>query len=114
MSAGIAPALNWMEAELKAKYNSKSQRLRRTGEHDINVLSHIARLTKAGYGVESHPPHANFVIEHWVDKSVNIVNTPCTDAHDGKNDGEDEEELDPAEAKTDSAPAADLHRGQNR
>lgn len=41
-----------MDRGLKAKYNTKSQRLSKNREHDIYILNRIVRLTEAGHELE--------------------------------------------------------------
>ena len=96
VSAGPAHALSWLQRELEAKFEVKTQRV---GEgHQCvgegKVLNRIVRATELGWELEADPRHGELVREQLgIGANAKSVTTPYIDVKDEELLNDDEPEL---------------------
>ena len=80
-SSAQASQLDWLETQLKAKYEIQSQRVgaRKNDETELKVLNRIVRRTEAGYELEADPRHTELVLLQMGMEKAKPLGTPGVD-----------------------------------
>ena len=77
-SSGQADQLDWVEAELKKKYEIQSQRIGGGAGREVEgkILNRIVRWTKGGYEVEADPRHCELVLQQLELNGAKSLSSP--------------------------------------
>jgi hypothetical protein len=98
-SSAHAGELDWLEEQLKKKYEIQSQRIgAKKDENELKILNIIVRKTATGYELEADPRHAELALLQMKLETAKPLSTPGVDGKD-EDDREGELPLDPERSK---------------
>ena len=87
LSSGFQDDLDWLESELSAAYEIKTQRIGAGNgcEREGKALNRIVRYTEEGYELEADPRHAELIVEQLGVGGNRPVITPGIDDDGSRN-----------------------------